>query len=60
VPGEVDLIAAQGVVRLESAIGRLNLAAAPRVAVVVEDDLAVEIVVDRSKSDCHALNCTQR
>src|SRR5205814_8866565 len=52
---QVDLVTAQRIVRLDVVVGRLNRLAVPGISIVVEDDLAIEIVVDRRETDCHAL-----
>src|SRR5207253_2393206 len=49
-----DLVSAQRVVGGHLAVGAVNLVAVPGISVMVEDDLAKEVVVDRGETECHA------
>ena len=57
---QVDLVAAERVVRLDDAVRRVDRLMVARVAIVVEDDLAIEIVVDGRGTDCHSSIVVQR
>ena len=52
---QIDLITTQRIACLDRAISRFHAFPVARVAIVVKDDLAIQIVVDRRESNAHKL-----